>query len=158
MKREIERKFLVRRLKRRLANGVIIDQGYLCFEPEVRVRVMGNQGFVGIKSRGLLSRDEFEYRIPRPDARRLLSLCPWRIRKQRHHLGAFCIDVYKGKLRGLMVAEVELKRRNQPVKLPRGLESVEVTFDRRYRNRNLVKMTRRAFLQLIRRTTIAGGV
>lgn len=142
MKREIERKFRVLKMSRLLRNnGITINQGYFCFEPEVRVRTMGNKGFIAIKTRGHLSRDEYEYEIPFHDAEKLLKMCRWRVSKTRCRMGRFVFDVYKGGLRGLILAEIELERPSQKIELPKGVECFEVTYNPRYKHRYLLQAT-----------------
>ena len=84
MKREIERKYLVRGSRwREGARGVNCRQGYLSTDVDrtVRVRVMGDRAFLTVKGRSAGSvRAEYEYPIPVEDAAYLLeNLClpPW---------------------------------------------------------------------------------
>ncbi|MBD3169985.1 MAG: CYTH domain-containing protein [candidate division Zixibacteria bacterium] len=147
MGKEIERKFLVLRNEwDRNGEGLLYRQGYLSVDKQrvVRVRVVGNQGFITIKgiARGA-SRDEFEYEIPCPDANQMLDeLCikPLieKLRYRVEHAGMIWeIDEFKGDNEGLLLAEVELEDENQAVELPRWIGQ-EVTGDPRYFNSNLV--------------------
>lgn len=142
---EIERKFLVRdRSVLGRSAGVRYRQGYLSRDPKrtVRVRVAGSHAYLTIK--GLAdgaSRAEFEYEIPVDDGAALLSLCDGDVvDKTRHridHAGAtWEVDVFHGANDGLIVAEVELERADQPVDLPDWVGD-EVTSDPRYYNANL---------------------
>lgn len=142
---EIERKFLVRdRSVLARSGGIRYRQGYLSRDPErtVRVRIAGAHAYLTIK--GLAngtSRAEFEYEIPVDDGASLLSLCGDDIvDKTRHridHAGTtWEIDVFHGANDGLVVAEVELERADQPVNLPDWVGD-EVTSDPRYYNANL---------------------
>lgn len=50
----------------------------------------------------------------------------------------FELDVFKGPLKGLVILEIELKKKNQPVELPPFLKVVkEVTKDKRFNNFSL---------------------
>jgi adenylate cyclase len=144
---EIEHKFLVKRelLPRKLPPGKSIEQGFLCSEPVVRVRLVRHrkargtrEAFLTIKGRGLRVRAEFEYPIPHRDARELLKLCGARtITKIRRELGPFEVDEFKGRHKGLWLAELELKSaRAKLPKLPAWIGK-EVTGEKRYANVNL---------------------
>jgi CYTH domain-containing protein len=90
-----------------------------------------------------ISRLEFEYEIPRADADRLLDdLCERPlIEKTRYRVSAggvtWEIDEFHGDNAGLVVAEVELAREDQPFERPAWLGD-EVSGDPRYFNANLV--------------------
>lgn len=144
---EIERKFLVTsEAWRRGATGTPYVQGYLSTVPErtVRVRRIGDAGVLTIKGKGDgLVRTEFEYPLPLADTLALLGLCERPlISKTRHRLvhegKAWEVDVFDGDNAGLIVAEVELARADESIRLP-GWVGEEVTHDPRYLNANLVK-------------------
>lgn len=144
MKQEIERKFLVdiTRLPADL-KWESVQQGYLSFTPQVRVRIWRGEGALTIKSEGMITRDEWEYKIPVTDAGELLKLCgTYIIEKDRAltHLDGkeWNIDRFHGKQKGLIMAEVELEREDEPVELPAWIAR-EVTGDERYLNINLVR-------------------
>jgi adenylate cyclase len=143
MGREIERKFLLASDGwRGLTEGVDYRQGYLCANPErtVRVRIAGEQGFVTIKgaSEGA-GRSEFEYEIPLVEAREMLdTLCPQpQIEKKRYTIPfqgcVWEIDEFFGLNAGLVMAEIELERDDQPFERPEWIGR-EVTGDTRYYN------------------------
>ena len=145
MKREIERRFLVRTASWRAeaSAGALCRQAYLHSEPActVRVRLMddaqGGRAWLTVKGRTEgLARDEFEYPIPVEDATRLLALATaGRVEKRRHRLeaGGMCweIDVFAGDNAGLVLAEIELEREDQDFARPDWLGE-EVTGDARY--------------------------
>ncbi|MFH0939709.1 MAG: adenylate cyclase [Planctomycetota bacterium] len=138
---EIEHKFLVRRerLPRRLPSGVKIKQGYLAVKPVVRVRLITNArrttAFLTIKGPGLRQRSEFEYAIPVCDARTLLRLCGSRvIQKIRRQFGPWELDEFRGRHRGLWLAEVELKSRHDLLPKRPAWIGKEVTNNRRFSN------------------------
>lgn len=77
---EIEHKYLVKddSYKKASRESYHICQGYLSKDPErvVRVRTLGNKGFITVKSKNHGDRRlEFEYEIPYADAVEILSLC-----------------------------------------------------------------------------------
>jgi len=145
---EIERKFLVRSAPPAGdREPVQLVQGYLAVsaEAEVRVRLAGERAFLTFKTlrqAGSISRHEFEYAIPLPDASRMLATCcAGRIVQKRRrvveHAGvAWEIDEYAGANEGLVIAEIELGAETQQVELPPWI-GAEVTHDPRYSNRNL---------------------
>lgn len=148
MPTEIERKFLVKGTSwKRGAAGELYRQGYLVTDKErtVRVRVVGEEGFLTIKgpSRGL-ARAEYEYRIPAREAGEMLdTLClkPL-IEKYRYrieHAGlVWEVDEFLGENQGLTVAEVELSDEHQHISLP-DWAGEDVSHDPRYYNANLVR-------------------
>jgi CYTH domain-containing protein len=144
---EIERKFLPASDQwRSLAKGIHYCQGYLNRHRErtVRVRTIGERGFLTVKgaSRGA-TRMEFEYEIPVEDARVMLAeLCEKPlIEKKRYridHAGhTWEVDEFFGENQGLVVAEIELEREDQPFAKPAWIGK-EVTGDPRYFNSSLI--------------------
>jgi adenylate cyclase len=145
---EIERKFLVVGEDwRSLVSGSLYIQGYLTSSAErtVRVRIVGDQGFLTIKgaSQGY-SRAEYEYNIPAADALEMLrQLCQQPlIEKMRYKIPVqelvWEVDEFAGENQGLIMAEVELQSPDQDVVLPSWI-GTEVTGDPRYYNASLAK-------------------
>lgn len=139
---EIERKFLVDTKKWQPSGaGKRIKQGYLSVDPErvVRVRISGQEAFLTIKGKAEgISRTELEYKIPLNEAEILLSMCTgFPVEKIRYvekiENNRWEIDVFEGKNRGLVMAEIELERENQEFLLPVWVEC-EVSEDPRYFN------------------------
>lgn len=149
MAQEIERKFLVQGdFLGEVYNAQRIVQGYICSAPgrTVRVRIRGDKGYLTIKgpsdAQGL-SRYEFEKEITTDEAQCLMALCePGVIDKVRHLIKRgshiFEVDVFHGENEGLIIAEIELQREDEPFKRPTWLGR-EVTGDRRYYNSMLTK-------------------
>lgn len=146
MAQEIERKFLVKGTEyKRLAQGILYRQGYLSRQRErvVRVRVVGDQGYLTIKgiNRGA-ERDEFEYAIPVSDANLILTnLCEQPlIEKYRYRISwgkhVWEIDEFLGDNEGLVLAEIELQTADEQFEIPSWIGE-EVTADPRYFNSNL---------------------
>jgi adenylate cyclase len=146
---EIERKFLVSGDYKSFAiASKRIVQGYLSDSPErtVRVRVIGERGFLTIKGitgdLGII-RDEWEYEIPTVEAEELLKIClPGVIDKTRYYVPfegvTFEVDEFYGQNEGLTIAEVELNSPEQMVLLPQWI-GCEVTGIEKYYNSMLVK-------------------
>jgi len=148
MKIEIERKFLVSSDAWRTDQaGIRYRQGYLCTDPQrtVRVRVGGGTAILAVKGQGDgLSRPEFEFPIPADEAEQLLAACCLQppVDKIRHQVDfaglTWEIDEFLGANHGLILAEVELQRADQPVPLPPWI-GAEVTGDPRYYNAYLAR-------------------
>ena len=147
MSTEIERKFLVIEDSWRTGEGTRYRQGYLSTDKHrtVRVRLAGDDAWLTIKgiSRGA-TRAEYEYPIPREDAREMLDhLCrePL-VEKVRYRVDygglTWEVDEFEGANSGLVVAEVELEREDQDFERPPWLGE-EVTHDPRYFNASLVE-------------------
>ena len=148
MSLEIERKFLVDAEKiaaLNLTGGEKIFQGYLSTDKNktVRVRVKGERGYLTIKSANIgIVRSEFEYEIPVADAEEILKLCaPKILQKVRYKVEyagkIFEVDIFSGKHKGLILAEVELNSATEKIDLPDWLGE-EVSENPRYFNSNLV--------------------
>ena len=151
---EIERKNLVRDDRwKALGQGVLLRQGYLSSHPDriVRVRIEGDAALLTIKGRSVgATRGEWEYPIPLADARVFLdSLCErpiietYRSRIRFEGMG-WEVDEFLGENAGLVVAEIELEREDQPFVKPEWIGE-EVTQDTRYFNANLLRHPYRAW-------------
>lgn len=146
MAKEIEYKYLVKddSYKNMQEGEAHICQGYLCREKDctVRVRIKDNRGYITVK--GLthgVSRDEFEYEIPLADAQAMLAMCRSAIiDKIRHYVNyeghLWEIDEFLGRLKGLVVAEIELKAADKEYSLPPFIGE-NVTGNPAYYNSNL---------------------
>jgi len=144
MATEIERKFLLRDTGfLQGLPGERICQGYLsdAVDATVRVRLVGNQGFLTIKGRSHgISRSEFEYPIPATDAEQLAMCGASRIDKTRYRIPhgghLWEVDVFSGANEGLVVAEIELASEEEVFARPDWLGE-EVSHDSRYFNSQL---------------------
>ncbi|MGC6433942.1 MAG: CYTH domain-containing protein [Crocinitomicaceae bacterium] len=146
---EIERKFLV---NKELWNEVPkptpfrIQQSYLSNDPNstVRVRLKNEKAYLTIKSKTIgISRKEFEYEIPFSDAEAMIQgLANKTISKKRyeiiHEKHTWEVDVFEGKLTGLVIAEIELSHKNESFNLPNWVEK-EVSDDPQYFNSKLIE-------------------
>ncbi|UCX03170.1 CYTH domain-containing protein [Shewanella glacialimarina] len=147
---EIERKYLVHndQFKSLAHRSTRIVQGYLNSEKSrtVRVRIMGDQGFLtikGISNQAGLSRFEWEKEISVQEAQDLLKLCEQGVIDKTRYLveyqnQVFEVDEFYGDNQGLVVAELELESEQQVVIKPDWLGE-EVTGDNRYYNSSLMK-------------------
>jgi CYTH domain-containing protein len=153
---EIERKFLVTSdaFKAQATGSYEIMQGYLCKEPgkTIRVRIRDKRAFLTIKSSLLregLAKFEWEKEIELADAKELMLLClPGVISKTRYIVPVtgeglpvtgerkWEVDVFHGRLEGLVLAEIELGDEHEPVSLPNWIGE-EVTGQPQYYNANM---------------------
>ncbi|MNK02208.1 CYTH domain protein [compost metagenome] len=147
--KEIERKYLVKdeilEVVKYLQSKKI-KQGYISDNDgkTVRVRTKGEKGYLTIKGKSEgISRDEFEYEIPHEDALQLLTnFCPKFLEKERFELivgeKKWEIDLFHGKLEGLIVAEIELESEEETFELPAWIDR-EVSDDVQYYNSKLIE-------------------
>ncbi len=149
-KLEVERKFLLSKDSIPNLSGLrkcAMEQGYLSLDPEIRIRKTKDAEqetcFLTIKSEGDLVRDEFEIMIS-TDLYDRLSDCvsSQLIFKERYFSKldylSLEIDVYQGRHLGLIVAEIEFESETAAKSfLPPAWFGEEVTFNKRYRNKNL---------------------
>ncbi len=146
MAREIERKFLVKKLPFDPKNHpfVPIEQGYLALEPEgheVRLRRKGSLYFLTVKSQGNLVREEYEVELTKVQFETLWpGTVARRLQKKRYLFELFEIDVYQGIFEGLLVAEIEFAGEEQArsFQLPPWLGK-ELTHINFVKNRNLLQ-------------------
>ncbi len=148
--REIERKFLIKRLPLEIlhARHFRIAQGYLANEPggrHVRLRKRASTAFLTFKVDRGSAREEREIML---SAKQFATLWPAtagrRLHKIRYEVRwknfTIEIDIYQGRNKGLVVAEVEFpsqvscRRFNPPPWFGR-----EVTGERRYSNVKLAR-------------------
>jgi adenylate cyclase len=140
---EIEKKFLVQPGWRPHAAGTAYVQGYLHSKsdgPTVRVRLSDDRAVLTIKGTPHgLARPEFEYCIPVNDAREMLDrFARGRLIEKTRYLIDYAshtweVDVFEGRNKGLILAEVELARVDEHVELPDWIAG-EVSHDHRYSN------------------------
>ena len=147
--KEIERKYLVQQedlIFLQLIEGKKIKQAYIQNENDktVRIRTKGEKAFLTVKiGNESLSRDEFEYQIPVQDAismmeimnLKVLSKIRYEIKFENH---LWEVDVFEGKLDGLIIAEIELKSEDESFITPTWV-GMEVTNDSSYLNARLIE-------------------
>lgn len=144
---EIERKFLINRTKipfdlEKYANTQI-RQGYVTSDPQkvVRLRMMGGQCFITIKSGVGATRHEYEGAIPRETFDALWPAVENRfIEKTRYQIPGkagviYELDIYHGQLQGFCTVEVEFDSEVFMKEfIPPKWFGLELTEDVRYNN------------------------
>lgn len=150
MLQEIERKFRVKNTTflQETTSKFKIVQGYLNSNPDrtVRIRLKENKAFITVKGKSNdagTTRFEWEKEINYTEAEQLIQLCEdFIIEKTRYEVTylnqLFEIDIFEGKNKGLIIAEIELESPNQKVVFPDWLGK-EVTGDVRFYNAYLSK-------------------
>ncbi len=156
--KEIERRFLLNRLPNDII-GMSEDArwymtAYLHTEnPEVRIRrwlrvcpARGEASFsMAVKFGDGIERYEFLYDVPKElfdkesIGKPMILKTRFRVKERKGVIWE--LDSFEGALRGLYVAEIELKKADQKVEFPSWLAphvQKEVTGDPRYYNKNLV--------------------
>ena len=148
--REIERKFLIKRLPVEILRSrhFQIAQGYLANEPggrHVRLRKKSKTAFLTFKVGRAADREEREIRLsPKQFATLWPATAGRRLRKTRYEIPwknlKIEIDTYHGRNHGLMVAEVEFPSQAscRQFKPPRWFGR-EITGEKRYSNVRLAR-------------------
>ncbi|MFD0792184.1 CYTH domain-containing protein [Mucilaginibacter litoreus] len=147
MATEIERKFLVDKDKWKSVLkpvGEFYKQGYIFNEKRctVRVRLTSNAAFITLKGPTAgISRSEYEYQIPMPEANEMLELfAASSIEKTRYKIEyaghMWEVDVFDGENNGLIVAEIELQHEHEQFEKP-DWAGEDVSKDLRYSNGSL---------------------
>ncbi|MEN8856666.1 MAG: CYTH domain-containing protein [Flavobacteriaceae bacterium] len=151
MNLEIERKFLITNtnFKKESYQKKYIQQGFLNSDKNrvVRVRIIEEKAYLtikGVSDKSGTSRFEWEKEISVQEAKALMNLCEKGViekyryfHKLDNHI--FEIDEFLGDNEGLIIAEVELKNKNEVFIKPSYLGK-EVTGDEKYYNSNLSKI------------------
>ena len=134
---EIERKFLIKKLPDNLNTYPfhLLEQAYLCTEPVVRVRRSDDTYTLTYKSKGLMSREEYNLPLTAESYEHLKKKADGNvIRKKR-----YCIDA---PFEGLVLAEVEFSSEEQAMAfLPPEWFGEEVTWSAEYHNSTLSRRT-----------------
>ncbi len=132
--------------RRRLTDGFVAQFA----GGKVRVRLDDDRAWLTVKGeRTGLSRAEFEYEIPREDARAMLTMvCDTCLIERTRHCVPYGgltweVNVYDGALSGMVLAEVELSNEDQAFEQPAWLGR-EVTQDPRFRQSTMLRLSREA--------------
>ena len=145
---EIERKFLVR--KEALPAGLenypcrVIEQGYICTDPVIRIRRTDDRYTLTVKSRGLLAREEFELPLTEASYEKLSRKTEGLLIRKRRYLIpekdglTIELDVFEGEYEGLFLAEVEFRSPEEAASYqPHPWMGTDVTAEGEYQNSRL---------------------
>lgn len=143
---EIERKFLIPKLPDHLDSFPckLLEQAYLCTDPVVRVRRSDDSYILTYKSKGLMSREEYNLPLTAESYAHLKAKADGNIISKRRYLiplsGKLTIelDVFAVPFDGLWLAEVEFESEEQAnTFIPPEWFGEEVTWSSEYHNSTL---------------------
>lgn len=147
---EIERKFLIKQeqLPENLAQYpcLHIEQGYLCTEPVVRIRRQNDEYYLTYKSKGLLSREEYNLPLTKDAYYHLkekadgIVICKDRYVIPEKDGLSIELDIFHEAYEGLLLAEVEFSSEEAAKSyVPPAWFGEDVTFSSKYHNSTLSK-------------------
>lgn len=145
---EIERKYLIPHIPSGLdiKETHIIEQGYLCTSPVVRIRKDNDQYILTYKSKGLMVREEYNLPLTEAAYEHLKEKTDGRIIKKTRHvipLGSSLsieLDIFQADLAPLVLAEVEFPTKEMADAFtPPDWFGEDVTFSPLYHNSALSK-------------------
>jgi len=126
-----------------------IEQAYLCTEPVIRIRRQDDSYYLTYKSKGLLSREEYNLPLTKEAYSHLLTKADGNILTKKRYLLpvegrpdlTIEFDVFQGKFSGLMLAEVEFaSEEDAKAFVPPQWFSKDVTFSGEYQNSRLSRL------------------
>lgn len=143
---EIERKYLIDQLPADLASYPckVIEQGYLCTEPVVRIRRSNDKYTLTYKGSGLMVREEYNLPLTAEAFAHLKNKIDGRLITKRRYLIPLAdkytieLDVFEGDLAPLKLAEVEFETEEEANSfIPPEWFGEDVTFSTEYHNSTL---------------------
>ena len=146
---EIERKYLVQQLPESLSGYPcrIIEQGYLNTDPVVRIRRDNEKYELTYKSKGFMTRMEYNLPLTQEAYEHLLTKIDGRlIQKKRYMIPLINdltaeLDIFEGDLAPLILVEVEFSSEEAALAfVPPSWFGDDVTFSGKYHNSTLSKL------------------
>lgn len=143
---EIERKFLIPKLPENLDSYPckLLEQAYLCTDPVVRVRREDDAFLLTYKSKGLMSREEYNLPLTAESYAHLKAKADGNIISKKRYLLPLPedltieLDVFAAPFEGLLLAEVEFRSEEQAnAFIPPNWFGKEVTWSSEYHNSTL---------------------
>lgn len=157
---EIERKYLIMNLPENLTNYKckVIEQGYLCHNPTIRIRKIDDDYILTYKSRikqiGIsdsnkaIMNNEVELELTQEAYMQLKNkIDGYLIHKNRYYIPLEAgltaeLDVFENQLKGFIMAEVEFpSEKSSDIFIPPKWFGKELTSDKRFSNYNLSKLS-----------------
>jgi CYTH domain-containing protein len=146
---EIERKYLIDKLPDNIEKYPckIIEQGYLCTDPVVRVRRSNDKYTLTYKGSGLMMREEYNLPLDKKSYLHLREKIDGRLIAKHRYLipldeaHTIELDVFDGELAPLQLAEVEFASEAEAnAFVPPSWFGEDVTFTTKYHNSTLSKI------------------
>lgn len=147
---EIERKYLINTPLKGYETypSHHIEQAYLCTNPVVRIRRQDDEYWLTYKSKGLLSREEYNLPLNETAYNHLLTKADGQILTKRRYLIplegtnlTIELDIFTGSYQGLMLAEVEFPDETTAQNFtPPSWFGKDVTFTGEYQNSKLSQL------------------
>lgn len=146
---EIERKYLIKSLPENLSSYSfhLIEQGYLCTNPVVRVRREDDSYYMTYKGAGLMSREEYNLPLNKEAYDHLIKKADGNIITKKRwlipieHGLTIELDIFEGCFDGLIIAEVEFDSEAEANDFtPPDWFGEDVTFSSKYHNSTLSQM------------------
>jgi len=145
---EIERKFLIKQLPDNLSSYPyhIIEQAYLCTAPVVRIRKQDDNYYLTYKSKGFLSREEYNLPLTEEAYKHLKEKADGIVLTKKRYLIPLEndlkieLDLFQAPYEGLKLAEVEFHSEEEANSFtPPSWFGEDVTYSTQYQNSNLSK-------------------
>lgn len=145
---EIERKFLIPKLPDDLESYAfhLIEQGYLCTDPVVRIRRQDDNYILTYKGKGLMCREEYNLPLNAEAFAHLKEKIDGILIEKKRYLIPLTekltieLDVFEGELAPLVLAEVEFETKEEAERfVPPAWFGEDVTFSSKYHNSTLSK-------------------
>lgn len=146
---EIERKYLIKQLPEDLSSYPcrIIEQGYLCTGPVVRIRKDNEKYELTYKSGGMMARQEYNLPLSKQAYEHLREKVDGRIIQKKRYMIPLTeiltieLDIFEGDLAPLIIAEVEFPDIEMAEHFtPPEWFGEDVTFSPLYHNSTLSKL------------------
>lgn len=146
---EIERKYLVQQLPESLSGYPcrIIEQGYLNTDPVVRIRRDNEKYELTYKSKGFMTRMEYNLPLTQEAYEHLLTKIDGRLIQKKRYMIPLNndltaeLDIFEGDLAPLILVEVEFSSEEAALAfVPPSWFGDNVTFSGKYQNSTLSKL------------------
>jgi len=146
---EIERKFLIKHIPENLSSYPFhnIEQAYLCTEPVVRIRRQDDEYILTYKSKGFLSREEYNLPLDEAAYNHLKSKVDGIVIAKKRYLISLPenltieLDVFAAPYQDLLLAEIEFSSEDAAKAfVPPDWFGEEVTYSSTYQNSTLSRI------------------
>ena len=146
---EIERKFLIKHIPENLSSYPFhnIEQAYLCTEPVVRIRRQDDEYILTYKSKGFLSREEYNLPLDEAAYNHLKTKVDGIVIAKKRYLISLPenltieLDVFAAPYQDLLLAEIEFSSEDAAKAfVPPDWFGEEVTYSSTYQNSTLSRI------------------